>query len=67
MKKAREAKAKAEAETEERARTSTESKTKDKAEISRVNDAARERLIAESKARVREKNNDVQRAASEAR
>ena len=67
MKKARETKAKAEAETVERARASTESKTKDKAEISRVNDAARERLIAESKARVREKNNDVQRAASEAR
>ena len=67
MRKAREAKSKAEAETVERARAWIEYKATDNAEISRVNAEARERPSAESKATVRKKNNDVQRAAAEAR
>ena len=50
----------------ERARAWAEAKVKDKADISGVNTEAQETAREESKARVREKNNVVQRSASEA-
>ena len=52
-------------ETVERERSWAEAKVKEKAEIFRVNDESKERERAEAKERVREKNNTVQRVATE--
>ena len=65
--KAREAKSKAESKAVERERAWTEAKAKEKAEIARVDAEDRYRARLESKARVREKYNAVQRAVTEAR
>ena len=51
----------------ERASAWGEAKAKEKVDISKVNAEARERASTGAEARLREKDNDVQRAAAEAR